>query len=90
MADDLSPLSLLLLVIAALSVAWVFLSGSSLRRLARRRHSEVDRRLGSIEADARLLKKDAEKMRRELGEKADYEYIAKRIDGLVELLRGST
>lgn len=88
MAEDLSPLSIVLIFLAAVSLAWIFLSTASLRRLARRRHSDVERKLASIEADSRLLKKDAEKLRRELSEKADYQYIAQRIDGLVELLKG--
>lgn len=80
----------LTLAVGAISLLIVIMLVQSTRRFEddlKKNVREMEKKAQDIEESVLSAKSDVEKLRKETGEKIDYTYLDKRIDGLIGLIK---
>ena len=89
MAEEIGLESLAFVAIALFAFLWTVRLAFNVRKSLAEKSKAWHERLDSLEDLAIDLRKEADELKAQLGDKIDASYLEKRISGLVELVHGS-
>lgn len=87
MAEELDMTSIALLTLAALAFILLIKLMYKLRMAIEKTEHELDQKVLKATKDTGDLRREVELLYAETNEKIDYEYLNKRVDGLIALLK---
>ncbi|HEV8289409.1 MAG TPA: hypothetical protein VGQ00_00440 [Candidatus Norongarragalinales archaeon] len=87
MFEEISPASLLLLAASVAAFILMIRHAHRLKKHADRKSEELHKRVSSVEKHQHNLHKEIQNTRKSVDEKIDRDYLEKRMEGLVTLVR---
>ncbi|MBI3588016.1 hypothetical protein HY995_03425 [Candidatus Micrarchaeota archaeon] len=87
MPDILSPTTAAFALITLAAFAWIVRLGMQVRHGVHKHSQHLHDRIDDLEASALKLRKDMDGLSVDLNDKIDAQYLEKRVDGLVELIK---
>ena len=87
MADFLSPTTIAFALVTLAAFAWIVRLGFQVRHGVHSHSQHLHDRIDDLEEAALKLRKDMDGLSVDLNDKIDAEYLEKRVDGLIDLIK---